>query len=74
MGPTEYCTTVLLPKPSQNLPRVSLWVQAFRIVGVLGCSPNVNSCWGRESDVLGFMAVTQLRERHTEWDTKTAAV
>jgi hypothetical protein len=24
MGPTEYCTTILLPKPSQNLHRVSL--------------------------------------------------
>jgi hypothetical protein len=24
MGPTEYCTMILLPKPSQNLPRVSL--------------------------------------------------
>jgi hypothetical protein len=24
MGPTEYCYTVLLPKPSQNPPRVSL--------------------------------------------------
>jgi hypothetical protein len=24
MGTTEYCTTLLLPKPWQNLPRVSL--------------------------------------------------
>jgi hypothetical protein len=24
MGPTEYCTMILLPKPSQNLPHVSL--------------------------------------------------
>jgi hypothetical protein len=24
MGPAEYCTTILLPKPLQNLPRVSL--------------------------------------------------
>jgi hypothetical protein len=24
MGPTEHCTMTLLPKPSQNLPRVSL--------------------------------------------------
>jgi hypothetical protein len=24
MGPAEYCTTILLMKPSQNLPRVSL--------------------------------------------------
>jgi hypothetical protein len=24
MGPTEYCTTILLPKPSQNFSRVSL--------------------------------------------------
>jgi hypothetical protein len=24
MGPNEYCTTILLPKPSQNLPIVSL--------------------------------------------------
>jgi hypothetical protein len=24
MGPTEYCTTILLPKPSQNLPCVLL--------------------------------------------------
>jgi hypothetical protein len=24
MGPTEYCTMILLPEPSQNLPCVSL--------------------------------------------------
>jgi hypothetical protein len=24
MGPTEYCTTILLTKPSKNLPCVSL--------------------------------------------------
>jgi hypothetical protein len=30
MGPTEYCVTILLPKPSQN-----------RIVGFLG-SPNLS--------------------------------
>jgi hypothetical protein len=47
MGPTEYCTTILLPKPSQNLPRISLLKpnQTFRIVSFLGCSPNVNSSW-----------------------------
>jgi hypothetical protein len=36
-GPTEYCIMILLPKPTQN-----------RIVGFLGCSPNVNSTWCRE--------------------------
>jgi hypothetical protein len=25
MGPREYCTTILLPKPSQNLPRVKIF-------------------------------------------------
>jgi hypothetical protein len=48
MKPTECCTTILLPKPSQNLPRVLLGEQAFQIVGILGCSPNVNSSWCRE--------------------------
>jgi hypothetical protein len=50
MGPTEYCTTILLPKPSQNLRGVSLLEsnQAFRVVGFLGSSPNVNSSWCRE--------------------------
>jgi hypothetical protein len=50
MGPAEYCTMILLPQPSQNLPGVSLLKpnQAFRIVGFLECSPNVNSSWCRE--------------------------
>jgi hypothetical protein len=30
MGPTEYCTTILLPKPSLNLPRVSLLEAGIR--------------------------------------------
>jgi hypothetical protein len=47
-GPTEYCTTILLPKSSQNLPRLSEPNQAFRIAGFLRCSPNVNSSWCRE--------------------------
>jgi hypothetical protein len=46
--PTEHFTTILLPKPSQNLPRVSLLKPGIRIVGFLGCSPNVNSSWCRE--------------------------
>jgi hypothetical protein len=50
MGPTEYCTTIMLPKQSQSLPRISLSEpnQAFRIVDFLGCSPNENSSWYRE--------------------------
>jgi hypothetical protein len=50
IGPTKYCTTILLLKPSQNSHCVSLLEpnQAFRIVGFLGCSPNVNSSWCRE--------------------------
>jgi hypothetical protein len=45
MGPTEYCTTILLPKPSQNHPHVSLLEpkQAFLVVGFLECSSNVSS-------------------------------
>jgi hypothetical protein len=45
MGSSEHCTTILLPKPSQNFP---CWNQAFQILGFLGCSPNVNSSWCRE--------------------------
>jgi hypothetical protein len=45
MGPREYCTTILLPKPSQNQPHVSLLEPN---VGLLGCSANVNSSWCRE--------------------------
>jgi hypothetical protein len=50
MGPTQYCTTILLPKPSQTLPRISLLelTQELRIVGFLGCSPNVKSSWCKE--------------------------
>jgi hypothetical protein len=50
MGPTEYCTMILLPKSSQNLPRVPVLEpnQEFRIVGFLRCSSNVNSSWCRE--------------------------
>jgi hypothetical protein len=40
MGPTEYCTTILVPKPSQNLLHVSLLEPGF-----LGCSQDVNSSW-----------------------------
>jgi hypothetical protein len=38
MGPTECCTTILLPKLPQNLHRVSLLSQVFRNVGFLRCS------------------------------------
>jgi hypothetical protein len=39
MGPTEYCTMILLPKPPQNLPRVSLFEPA-----ILDCRlPRVSS-------------------------------
>jgi hypothetical protein len=41
VGPADYCTTILLPKPSQNLPVFHSWNQAFRIVGFLRCAPNV---------------------------------
>jgi hypothetical protein len=35
MGPTEYCTTILLPKPSQNLPAFHCWDQArFQLFNV----------------------------------------
>jgi hypothetical protein len=43
MGPREYCTMILLSKPSQNC-----WNQEFRIVGFLECSPNINSSWCRK--------------------------
>jgi hypothetical protein len=41
---------ILLPKPSQNLPHVSLLElnQAFWIVGFLECFTNVKSSWCRE--------------------------
>jgi hypothetical protein len=48
MGPTEYCTTILLPKPSQNLPHVSLLelsILDFRLHWVY---PNVDCTWCRE--------------------------
>jgi hypothetical protein len=46
MDPIECCFTILLPKPSQNLPHIShCWNGAFRIVGHLGCSRNVKSSW-----------------------------
>jgi hypothetical protein len=48
MGPTECGTTILLSKPSQNFPVFHSWNQAFRILGFLVCSPNVNSSWYRE--------------------------
>jgi hypothetical protein len=47
---TTMDTRVLLPKPSQNLPRVEFywWSQAFRI----GCSPNVNSSCCKERQTI----------------------
>jgi hypothetical protein len=48
MGPTEYYTMISLPKPSQNLPCVSLLEPGNPAVGFLGCSPNINSSWCRE--------------------------
>jgi hypothetical protein len=48
MRPTEYCTTILLPKTSHNLSVFHCWYQELRVVGFLGCSPNVNSSWCRE--------------------------
>jgi hypothetical protein len=49
-GTNRHCATILLPKPSHSLLRVSLLEpnQAFRIVGFLGWPPNVNSSWRRE--------------------------
>jgi hypothetical protein len=43
MGPAEYCIMILLPKSSQNLPRVSLLEADF-----VGCSQNLNSSCYRE--------------------------
>jgi hypothetical protein len=43
MVPTEYSTMKLLPKTSQNLPRVSLLEPGF-----LGSSPHINSSWCKE--------------------------
>jgi hypothetical protein len=48
MGPTEYCTTILLAKLHITSPVSHCWNKAFRIVGFLGRSPNVNSSWCRE--------------------------
>jgi hypothetical protein len=48
MEPTQYGTMIFWPKPSQNFPVFHCWTPAFRIVGFLGCSPNVYFSWCRE--------------------------
>jgi hypothetical protein len=40
-GPTKYCTTILLPKPSQNLPCVSLLKPGIPDCGL----PGVTFVW-----------------------------
>jgi hypothetical protein len=48
IGPTEYCTMILMPKPSQNLSHVSLLEPVIWDCKLPWCSPNVNSSWCRE--------------------------
>jgi hypothetical protein len=68
LGPTEYCTTILLPRPSQNLPMFAFYClnQAFPIVGFLECSPNVNSSWCREQRD-GRLICFQLSDVQVLW-------
>jgi hypothetical protein len=58
MGPTEYSTTILLLKPSQNLPRVSLLEADFVVR-----SQNVNSSWCREQREGDTLTISRTRFR-----------
>jgi hypothetical protein len=48
MGPTEYCTTILLPKPSHNLSCVLLLEPGILDCRLLWMFSKINSFWCRE--------------------------